>query len=261
VSDDEGMTKPLAFGPIGSSCQAGARGGPCHDRVLADNRIAVLAVADGMGTDAAAGHAATAVIASLRAIGPECSPVQMLDAIRRAHDDIQHLHESMARSRFVGTTVCAVVIEGQTVHVAHLGDSRCYRVRHAQPTLLTTDHSLAAAWADAGVALTDSRRSRSARSALTKFVGDPEHSLPTMSSLEAIAGDRFVICTDGVHRVLSVAELAATTAAFADPADAAAAVLERVRERRGVDDAAIVVAEVVVAEGVVAEGVGSSWLT
>jgi serine/threonine protein phosphatase PrpC len=93
----------------------------------------------------------------------------------------------------MSTTLSALVLRGRTAHVVHIGDSRIYRLRQGELTLLTQDHVVNAF---------------ESRHILTRCVGGQSPSTIDFAEEALQVGDRFLLCTDGVHGVLNNRTLA-----------------------------------------------------
>lgn len=170
----------------------------------------VLAVlADGMGGlemgRPASQCAVQTILTTYAAKSPEIAiPEALTQALRRANAAVLQLAEEAGCRGGVGTTVVAAVIHQSQLHWISVGDSRLYLYRQGTLTQLTTDHSCAVDLiravervdlTQAEVALHPERHS------LTSYVG-----LPSLDTMDASttpvllhAGDRMLLCSDGVH--------------------------------------------------------------
>src|SRR6185369_17779707 len=105
------------------------------------------------------------------------------------------LGRSDARLNGMACTLSALVLCGRQVHLLHVGDSRVYRLRDNELTLLTTDHTLGAPGTS---------------SVLTRAVGAEERVRADHAAESAHLHDRYLICSDGVHGRLSREQIFAT---------------------------------------------------
>lgn len=105
-------------------------------------------------------------------------------------------HGSMA------TTVVAMLASGPRMAVAHLGDSRAYRLRGGRLTRLTSDHTVAQVMFDEGSYNREDLARSPYHHILTRGVGLDEQPTCTCRQFEARAGDRYLLCSDGVNSVL-----------------------------------------------------------
>jgi PPM family protein phosphatase len=157
----------------------------------------LFAVADGMGGHAAGEVASTTVITAIaRYDGPE-PPERLVTilstAVREANDAIRHRTEDDPATRGMGTTLTAMLWSGQTFALAHIGDSRAYRLRNGQLQQLTEDHSLGNLVARAPSTLAP---------LISRYLdGRPDRS-PDLTVREAMRGDRYLLCSDGLTSVV-----------------------------------------------------------
>ncbi len=181
---------------------------------LANGQLLAV-VADGMG-----GHAGGA-IASHIAVS-EFEQAWQRDA-QRVLDDRWLAETLRAANRQVclqadgdpalesmGSTVVALLVAGNVAHIGHIGDSRCYRQTANHLSQLTTDHTVVQQMVDEG-ALTPAEAARSPiRNYLTRCLGlHGKECEMDLRSLPVNAGDRFLLCSDGLTNMLSHDEIEA----------------------------------------------------
>src|SRR5215203_1085806 len=108
----------------------------------------------------------------------------------------------------MGTTVSALMLQGDTVVLAHIGDSRVYLLRSGELSQITTDHTFVQRLVDAGRITAEEAMVHPRRSVLMRVLGDVESS-PEIDSmvLDTRAGDRWMLCSDGLSGVVSFDEL------------------------------------------------------
>ena len=176
----------------------------------------VFVVCDGMG-GAAAGEVASqqAVEEVLAALGsaPEASEPLALEtladqAIRAANESIYVRAQRNPRLSGMGTTLVAVLTRGAEVLIANVGDSRCYLLRAGRLEQVTLDHSLVEEQVRAG-RMTPAEAARSPlRNVITRALGTQVLVTPDFFAEEAVAGDVYLLCSDGLTRELSDEEIA-----------------------------------------------------
>lgn len=145
----------------------------------------------------------------------------------------------------MGTTIAAVQIHAALARavVAHAGDSRVYRVRRDAIDRLTDDHTLASELVRAGRLSTDDAAHLRHGEVLTRAMGLDEELLPDVREVDVRPGDVLLLCTDGVHDVLSDDEICAVvSAAGGDLPGACRCLLQLADARGGRDDATVVLA-------------------
>jgi PPM family protein phosphatase len=159
-------------------------------------------------------------------------------AVRAAHLEIAARREA-ADDRLLsemGSTVAAVLCRGAEAVVAHVGDSRIYRLRGKELRQLTRDHSLQAEMAAAGLSWPH-------RNVITRALGIPSNHTPDVARLELAPGDVFLLCSDGLYEVTPDATLAALLEE-SEPEVAARALVEEALRRGASDNVTVVVVRV-----------------
>ncbi len=182
-----------------------------EDSFLDRPDIGLWAVADGMGGATAGDVASRAVVAALDAIGEAGSaPALMAEVVRRIHAVNAELR-AMALARgedvMIGSTVAGLVIHGGHFACFWAGDSRVYRLRRGELDRLTRDHSLVQEMVDAGVLAPDEAERHPRASVITRAVGIGEELVLACVHAAVEPGDRFLMCSDGLTRVVGDEEL------------------------------------------------------
>jgi protein phosphatase len=104
----------------------------------------------------------------------------------------------------MGTTLTVAGILGNDLVIGHIGDSRAYLLRESTFKQLTTDHTMAQALIDAGVASSDDPAPRSMRHVLTAAVGSLDDRIPPqVQRFRLLAGDQLLLCTDGLTEMVA----------------------------------------------------------
>ena len=198
----------------------------------------VYAVADGLG--GAPGPVGEEVVAHLLELD-DGDPVRALDAaVARA---ATHVAERYAEHPDVGTTLTALVVRDGQVAVAHVGDSRAYRVRDGRLERLTRDHSVVQTLVDEGRLTPEEARTDDRRVVLNRAIGVGASSAPDLALLAVEPGDRLVLTTDGVHAVLEPGLLTGLLVAPRSPQEVVDAVRGVVRDAGEPDNHAVVVVD------------------
>jgi protein phosphatase len=123
-------------------------------------------------------------------------------AMNQASVQIRRRSEENPDTRGMGTTVVALVLDGDRAHLAHVGDSRAYLLRDDQITRLTRDHTVVQQEIDAGRLTPELARLLPTRNILTQSVGFHGPVEPDTSTRVAKRGDVFMLCSDGLTDVL-----------------------------------------------------------
>ena len=160
----------------------------------------LFAVADGMG-GAQAGEVASQLAASALEAGDSeaLEGTKRLDAlIQEANRRIYDRASTDPTASGMGTTMTVALVEGMTVAIGHVGDSRAYLVRGEQMEQLTEDHSLVNELLKSGKLSEEEAQIHPQRSVITRAVGtDPDVDVDGFT-IEAEEGDVFLICSDGL---------------------------------------------------------------
>jgi protein phosphatase len=216
----------------------GARHVVNQDAVGCDPELGLWLVADGMG-----GHAAAEVASSLardtvlREVGAGAA---LADAVATANLALQTAARQDRRRAGMGTTIAAVQLRDRQVNVVWSGDSRVYRLHAGRLACLTRDHSLVQYLVDRGTITMEEAAMHPRRHVLMSALGLADVIIGT-TRVPLLAGDRLLLCSDGITGMLDHARIEALLAAAPDAAAAAEALTREVRALDGPDDASAVV--------------------
>ncbi|MGB9223597.1 PP2C family protein-serine/threonine phosphatase, partial [Mycobacterium sp.] len=164
------------------------------------------------------------------------APQRLGRAVAELSDDLYDKAQTDARFEGANSTLVAVVVAGSRALVAHLGDSRAYLRRGGQLQRLTRDHTLVQALVDAHQVDADDTRVHRARNVVMRYMGMPPPARPDASALELNAGDRILLCSDGLHGVVGEEALAQIIDANRDPGYACACLIAAARDAGGPDN-------------------------
>jgi protein phosphatase len=202
----------------------------------------IFAVADGMG-GARAGEVASRIAAEAfrDSRDPSKTPEQQL--IRVAKEANRRIYELAQRDeahRGMGTTLTAALVDGGSVSLGHVGDSRAYRLRGGQLEQLTHDHSLVAELERSGQLTAEAAEHHPQRSIITRALG-PESDVDVDTHTHpARAGDVYLLCSDGLTGMISDDEVAALVRGAATLDDAAEALIRAANQSGGKDNITVV---------------------
>jgi PPM family protein phosphatase len=192
-----------------------------EDAFLSDDKLGLYAVADGMGGHAA-GEVASALAIStvqqlisanvtvLASLARDASHQNKLAAEKLVERAVQEacarIHAAAQADRAkrgMGTTFDCVVVAGNRAIIGHVGDSRIYLLRRGKVHRLTEDHTMMAMALKAGIVKKEDLDESSWASSLTRAVGvQPSVQVDTLL-VECQPGDRFLLCSDGLHGYLT----------------------------------------------------------
>ena len=209
-----------------------------QDTAYAGRRL--LAVADGMGADGAA--ASAAVIEALKPLEAALPAGNLLNAME---DAVRQVGATLADAGSgTGTTLTAMLWSGSQLALVHVGDTRAYLLRAGELFQITHDHSVVQALLDAGQITPEEAESHPQRSLLLRAIAGDSATDPDVSLHDAQAGDRYLLCSDGLTTVVSPAVIRDTLTAPGDPEQAVGRLIDLANEAGGPDNIACVVADV-----------------
>jgi len=174
-------------------------------------RSPIFVVADGMG-GAQAGEVASKAAADAFDVDlPEGPPEQILrETILAANRTIHELARADPSRAGMGTTLTAAIVDavGEEVAIGHVGDSRAYRLRAGKLEQLTRDHSLVEEMRRKGQITDAQAEDHPQRSIITRALGPEPEVEPDLQTVSAVAGDVFLICSDGLTTMLGEEQIA-----------------------------------------------------
>ncbi len=189
----------------------------------------VFAVCDGMG-GAAAGEVASRMAADLivecLAGSTKAARAAMEKAIAEANKKIFARAHRETALLGMGTTLVLVRVEAEIAYLAHIGDSRCYRWRGGALQRLTQDHSLVDEQVRLGQISAEDAAHSPYRNVITRALGTDTTVAADFQELPLEAGDVLLLCTDGLTRELTDAEIAGGLAAHLHGAEGLAGACE-----------------------------------
>lgn len=205
----------------------------------------LFVVADGMG-----GHEAGEVASEIA--------VQTIQEAAPAHPDVVELGRAVelanraiidaviaGRGRpGMGTTCTAAMLEESRLVIAQVGDSRAYLMHGGSLSQLTRDHSLMANMIEAGQITPEEARFHPNRSVITRALGNDPDTTPDLYEINVEAGDRLLLCSDGLTSMVEDAEIADILARQADPQKCAIALVNAAIAAGGADNVTVIVSDV-----------------
>lgn len=163
----------------------------------------VVIVCDGMGGGPGGKTASTIAIRTLIQTLQDCTATMEPEkAIRMG---VSHAHEALMNEMIekpslkgMGTTLVMLLINNQKAYIAHAGDSRCYHLRKSRSIFVTKDHSLVMELVKAKAMTREQARLSPQSNVITRGLGSLKNQTIDIHTTTYHAGDRFVLCTDGV---------------------------------------------------------------
>ncbi|MFH9420312.1 PP2C family protein-serine/threonine phosphatase [Streptomyces sp. NPDC017529] len=208
----------------------------------------LLAIADGMGGQAAGEVASSEVISTLVQLDDDVPGSDILTslgtAVQRANDQLRVMVEEDPQLEGMGTTLTALLWTGQRLGLVHVGDSRAYLLRDGVLTQITQDHTWVQRLVDEGRITEEEATTHPQRSLLMRALGSGDHVEPDLSIREVRAGDRYLICSDGLSGVVSHQTLEDTLASYQGPHETVQELIQLALRGGGPDNITCIVADV-----------------
>lgn len=221
-----------------------------QDAFLAEYPLFI--VADGMGGHIGGEIASQSVVDRLQALveSGTIEPTELDEALVLAARDMTDHPE--ATDEGTGTTLTGIYVDEvdgvMSIVALNIGDSRVYLQRGEQLMQVTTDHSLVQELVAAGRLSEEEAETHPYSNVITRAVGPTEHVSPDYVRIDVQAGDRYVICSDGLTKELTDYGILHFLHENADPADAATAMMTAALDNGGRDNVSIVIVDVTAAE-------------
>lgn len=207
-----------------------------EDRVLDRPDQRLWAVADGMGGHRGGDAAADAAIEQLASLIAPVTPDAILRSMMDANDIVQ-----ASSSGESGTTMVVAHIDDDFVEICWVGDSRAYLIRDRRLTQLTRDHSLVQQMVDAGALTPEQAHNHPRANVITRAIGVAAIVEVERTRHRVQAGDRLLLCSDGLSRSLCDRDVHSD-----EPLDALAdRLLTNALQRDGSDNISLVVIELI----------------
>jgi protein phosphatase len=199
----------------------------------------LIAVADGMGGHQGGEVASRRMVEVLEEYvtsNPIEDTHQLLrGAITKANRSIHEMSNTSLELRSMGTTCTAMLWAQGKAYIAHVGDSRAYLVRKSKVRRLTKDHTVAEQMVESKIITPEEAKLCPQRNMLLRAVGpNSEVEVDLIPPIETIAGDIFVLCSDGLTEFVSEDEIRDIVTLY--PLDRASHVLINIANKRGGSD-------------------------
>lgn len=232
-----------------------------EDAVFANAKLGLAVLADGMG-----GHNAGEVASNMTitALGSELEHafkkqppyVRTAQDVSRAHEVLTDVimrtnaavymaAQSNPKLSGMGTTLVAVQFYDDRLAVAHVGDSRLYRMRGDMLSRLTRDHSLLQEQLDKGMISPDQARFAPNKNLVTRALGVDPSVNTELGEYEVLPGDIYLLCSDGLNDMAEDSEIAAIMTAFSSNLQLCAVQLvQMANEHGGRDNVSVILARI-----------------
>lgn len=205
----------------------------------------LFAVADGMGGHKAGEIASEITVNTLAELAPSHLDAEGLTAaVEAANYNVMKAPRQGIGRDGMGTTLTAAMLEGERLLIAQVGDSRAYLLHKGHLQQITRDHSLMADLIEAGQITPEEARVHPNRSVITRAIGSDIHMRPDIYELNVDAGDRILLCSDGLSSMISNNAIESIMRRQSDAQHCADELVTAALENGGADNVTVVVADV-----------------
>jgi len=232
-----------------------------EDAFLIHQERKLYIVADGMGGHQGGGFASKKVLElilyeldRLEQMQDTTQPLQTLEertitqfrllrALQRANQSLFEISLKEPNLRGMGTTLTALQFDERFANIAHIGDSRAYLMRNGAVTQLTEDHSWVQEQVKMGLLTLEEAKNHPLKNIITRSMGHERDVKVDLSKTEYKAGDKFLLCSDGLTNMVAEEEIYKIARENALQ-DAISRMIQRANEEGGYDNITIVLLEV-----------------
>ncbi len=217
------------------------------DGPLPGTFISLAGLADGMGGYDFGEVASRLALAVVRQVALDLrghAPEKILRrGVELANLEVFKIARELGANR-MGTTLTVAFIAGDQLFIAHVGDSRAYLLRNGKISCLTSDHTLVGDLVRSRLIPPEAVRTHDKRSILTRSVGLELFVTPDVTSHKLSAGDRLILCSDGLWAAVAEAEIAHLAENVKAPAALGARLIQSALENQSDDNCSVVVADI-----------------
>ncbi|MBQ8092163.1 MAG: Stp1/IreP family PP2C-type Ser/Thr phosphatase [Clostridia bacterium] len=214
-----------------------------EDAAWMNEEKGIFAVADGMGGHLAGEVASAMAIAGVQSMAKtETRPdVMVLESmVREANQSIAAHAQAHPECSGMGTTLSTLWENGRYVFIAHVGDSRIYRFRRGRLEQITRDHSLVAELVRGGIITEAEARVHPRRNIITRALGTDGYNEPDILIITREETDLWLLCTDGLHGMVSNLEIEQILG-HQSPEAAADALMQAALDAGGTDNVTFII--------------------
>ena len=238
-----GRSSSDSFTPFGSRTDKGRVREQNEDSLIVQPPLFVIA--DGMGGHAAGEVASEIAVHTIAELAPETADAAALGkAVEQANRDIINAGIAGRGREGMGTTCTAAVLDGNSLAIAQVGDSRAYLLHKGVLKQLTRDHSLMANMIEAGQLTPEEARVHPNRSVITRALGNDPNTTPDLYEINVEDGDRLLLCSDGLSSMLEDDEIQAVMNRYRDPQKCASTLVSGSLVAGGLDNVTVIIANV-----------------
>ena len=229
-----------------------------EDSAVTDTALGLAVVADGMG-GYKAGEVASAIAAQLilnevragiangdantkvESSGMSRATLVIRDAVAKANAEVFRTAQEVPQCQGMGTTVVVVFYHGDKVSIAHVGDSRVYRLRGNEFKQITRDHSLIQELIDRGFFTPEEAAENTPKNLVTRALGIEQSVEVDVQEQDLQAGEIYLLCSDGLNDMVDDEEIHLTLSKYsANLVQAATELVRLANEKGGKDNVSVV---------------------
>ena len=203
----------------------------------------LYAVADGMGGHRGGEVASSLALQTVQELF-ERREGSLAEQVQEANHAVFERSQADREVAGMGTTLTAALVQGGSARIAHVGDSRAYLFRGGELHLLTEDHTLVHRMVQEGEITAEEADTHPHRSILTRALGVDDVLQVDEGVVELRAGDRLLLCTDGLTAMMSDAEIRAVLKESRDPNGAVERLVRAANRAGGIDNITTVILDV-----------------
>jgi serine/threonine protein phosphatase PrpC len=219
-------------------------------------RAVLLLVADGVGGTPAGERASSITLDAIMnyvthsmrcfyALDQQAAPDllhELAGSVLQSHEAVLAQAVESPEDAGMATTLTMAHVLWPRAYVVHIGDSRCYQLRGDQLELVTRDQTLSQVLVESGEISEEQAQRSPFANVLVQAIGGPQVVEPAISQVNLEPGDTLLLCTDGLTKHVTRAEMATLLAGAASAADAARALIDAALAGGGSDNVTVVVA-------------------
>ena len=233
-----------------------------EDAIGSDGELGLMVLADGMGGYSAgevASGIAVQIVSELASEGADREQrndvdphsgmmrqsIVLRDAIYRANKIIYQTAQSQTHCEGMGTTIVAAMFYDDRVSIAHVGDSRAYRLRGGQLEQVTLDHSLLQELVDRGFYSAEEAQRSTNRNYVTRALGVEPTVEVEVHEYEVLPDDVYLLCSDGLPDMVEDEDIHLTISTFNDSLDVVGQqLIDLANDHGGRDNVSVMLAQV-----------------
>jgi serine/threonine protein phosphatase PrpC len=201
-------------------------------------------VADGMGGENAGEVASAIAVETVGKMAGEGRSTDLAEWVREANRAIWDRSMTDRTAFGMGTTLTAVLADGEQLRLAHVGDSRAYLLRDGEIRRLTDDHTRVARMVQDGTITEEEAAVHPERNIITRALGIGEDVMVDQMAIDMRNGDRILLCTDGLTGMVKEDLIRSILLSNPGPQEAAGKLIEAANAAGGVDNVTAVVLDI-----------------